>query len=316
MEKDNEFKVATLITVLVLFILSACTARQTFCTAEAKLCPDGSAVGRSGPNCEFAKCQSNSADSITELKYTLLEKFNNNILVCGPPVPQIGYETQELKKFDEIAKSAEFNSILNHKGLTNSEKWSDNDKLIVVREHEKLSAIALEEVGDKYKFNLISQGFQYEGFIASDGKIEVTKKKDYPYGCPICLSGETLISTSTGQIKIKNLQNGMEVLTADNSGNQQRAIILEAARTRVPENHKMVHLLLKDGRELFASLGHPAADGRKIGNLRKGDNLDGSEILISELIDYKENFTYDILPSGNTGTYWANGILIGSTLKR
>jgi len=26
------------------------------CTTEAKLCPDGSAVGRTGPKCEFAKC--------------------------------------------------------------------------------------------------------------------------------------------------------------------------------------------------------------------------------------------------------------------
>ncbi|MEK7613679.1 MAG: hypothetical protein AAB439_02275 [Patescibacteria group bacterium] len=26
------------------------------CTADAKLCPDGSAVGREGPNCEFAAC--------------------------------------------------------------------------------------------------------------------------------------------------------------------------------------------------------------------------------------------------------------------
>jgi len=26
------------------------------CTEEAMICPDGSAVGRSGPNCEFAKC--------------------------------------------------------------------------------------------------------------------------------------------------------------------------------------------------------------------------------------------------------------------
>lgn len=26
------------------------------CTMEAKLCPDGSYVGRSGPNCEFAEC--------------------------------------------------------------------------------------------------------------------------------------------------------------------------------------------------------------------------------------------------------------------
>lgn len=27
------------------------------CTMEALLCPDGSAVGRVGPNCEFAPCQ-------------------------------------------------------------------------------------------------------------------------------------------------------------------------------------------------------------------------------------------------------------------
>lgn len=26
------------------------------CTMEAKICPDGTAVGRSGPNCEFAAC--------------------------------------------------------------------------------------------------------------------------------------------------------------------------------------------------------------------------------------------------------------------
>lgn len=30
--------------------------RPTACTMEAKVCPDGSAVGRTGPNCEFAAC--------------------------------------------------------------------------------------------------------------------------------------------------------------------------------------------------------------------------------------------------------------------
>lgn len=30
--------------------------RQVACTLEAKLCPDGTAVGRSGPNCEFVQC--------------------------------------------------------------------------------------------------------------------------------------------------------------------------------------------------------------------------------------------------------------------
>ncbi len=30
------------------------------CTLEAKICPDGSAVGRTGPNCEFATCPTGS----------------------------------------------------------------------------------------------------------------------------------------------------------------------------------------------------------------------------------------------------------------
>ncbi len=29
------------------------------CTLEAKICPDGSAVGRTGPNCEFTECPAN-----------------------------------------------------------------------------------------------------------------------------------------------------------------------------------------------------------------------------------------------------------------
>jgi hypothetical protein len=31
-------------------------AGLTACTQEAKLCPDGSTVGRTGPNCTFAPC--------------------------------------------------------------------------------------------------------------------------------------------------------------------------------------------------------------------------------------------------------------------
>jgi len=32
------------------------TPNQTACTLEAKLCPDGTSVGRSGPSCAFAAC--------------------------------------------------------------------------------------------------------------------------------------------------------------------------------------------------------------------------------------------------------------------
>ena len=32
---------------------------QRACTEEAKICPDGSSVGRTGPSCEFAPCPEN-----------------------------------------------------------------------------------------------------------------------------------------------------------------------------------------------------------------------------------------------------------------
>lgn len=35
------------------------------CTAEAMICPDGSAVGRTGPNCEFSPCPTGTTPSIS-----------------------------------------------------------------------------------------------------------------------------------------------------------------------------------------------------------------------------------------------------------
>jgi len=43
------------------------TPAPVACTMEAKLCPDGSAVGRTGPNCEFAPCPQASAKPTSTL---------------------------------------------------------------------------------------------------------------------------------------------------------------------------------------------------------------------------------------------------------
>ena len=40
----------------VLRLMSDSIREPIFCTQEAKLCPDGSYVGRTGENCEFAEC--------------------------------------------------------------------------------------------------------------------------------------------------------------------------------------------------------------------------------------------------------------------
>lgn len=42
------------------------------CTEEAKLCPDGSAVGRTGPSCEFAPCAfPNVEDAATDIAFVV-----------------------------------------------------------------------------------------------------------------------------------------------------------------------------------------------------------------------------------------------------
>ena len=52
-------KIVGVLGVLVLLsILTGCQSDSPpqACTADEKVCPDGSAVGRSGPDCEFAPC--------------------------------------------------------------------------------------------------------------------------------------------------------------------------------------------------------------------------------------------------------------------
>ena len=45
---------------------------QIACTMEAKLCPDGSYVGREGPLCEFAECPATPSTTETKIKAKLL----------------------------------------------------------------------------------------------------------------------------------------------------------------------------------------------------------------------------------------------------
>ena len=50
------------------------------CTEEVKLCPDGSYVGRTGPDCEFAECSAantniNSSDDSSEDEYLQITEW-------------------------------------------------------------------------------------------------------------------------------------------------------------------------------------------------------------------------------------------------
>lgn len=134
-------------------------------------------------------------------------------------------------------------------------------------------------------------------------------------GCPICLAGNTLIDTPSGKILVKDLKVGMPVWTTDKTGQRIYDVIMKTSKVPVSPTHRMVHLVLDDGRALFISPGHPTIDGRTVGDLTINNLYDGASVVNIERVSYGENATYDILPFGDTGFYWANGILVGSTLR-
>ena len=133
--------------------------------------------------------------------------------------------------------------------------------------------------------------------------------------CPICLAAGTLIDAPQGAIRVETLQVGDQVWTKNAAGERVIGVILQTGSVRVPATHQIIHLSLSDGRELWASPGHPTADGRRLADLKVGDVIDGARVTSVERMLYQGQSTYDLLPSGSTGFYWADGILMGSTLK-
>jgi hypothetical protein len=79
-------------------------------------------------------------------------------------------------------------------------------------------------------------------------------------------------------------------------------------------NHRMVRVELASGSVLDISAPHPTADGRTFGALAPGELLGGVLIEKVSRVPYTEPYTYDILPGSDSGTYFAGGVLIGSTL--
>jgi hypothetical protein len=130
-----------------------------------------------------------------------------------------------------------------------------------------------------------------------------------------CLPGSSLISTPDGERAVKDLMEGDVVWTVDVDGRKMKAALAQVVRRPAAKDHIVAHIALEDGRTLVVSPGHPTIDSRELGALKMGDVLDGARIRSLHVRPYTEQYTYDILPEGDTGAYWADGILIGSTLS-
>ena len=135
----------------------------------------------------------------------------------------------------------------------------------------------------------------------------------YPPGCPvpICLSLDTKIRMPNAQKRVADIKVGDLVLT----DNEKAVKVIRTSKVEV-KNHIILQVTFNDARVLEISPNHPTGDGRLFKSLKVGDIVDDRMVVRIKTVPYNFKYTYDILPDSDTGNYYANGILIGSTLAK
>ncbi len=259
----------------------------------------------------------------TDLKYLVLAHFPD-FFYCDPDFFPIARATDAVQlarqRLPEMQADAEvFQSILRHNGLTGLTTFTDDQVVAIYTDYKKLNAVPLQPADVGYSFEITisagKSGQRIAGSIDAGGNISVQSQTPTVATCPICLSAQTRIDTPGGPVLVTDLKVGDLVWTLNAAGQRVAEPLVAVGSTAVPPTHAMVHLVLVDGRELWASPGHPTPDDRRLGDLHAGDLFDGSRVTVAELVPYGLPATYDILPAGATGDYWANGILLASTLR-
>ena len=263
--------------------------------------------------------------SVPQLKFAVMDSVGRPVY-CDPdfyPIAREGGEqANAISTYPQIKADTEaYAAILAHEHLPSGD-LTDAQKLVAYRAWKLLRGLVLTETyaGQQYVFQYRVQpsGATYQmvaGTVRVDGVVNVTSRTaSGAPPCPICLAASTLVATPNGSVRVTDVRVGTIVWTQAADGSRVAAPVAAVGSMEVPAGHMMVHLILADGRQLFVSPGHRAADSRPVGTLKQGDQLDGSTVSYWELVPYAGERTYDILPAGATGRYWANGILLASTI--
>jgi hypothetical protein len=259
------------------------------------------------------------------LRYRLVDQLGRPLL-CDPDFYPVARADEAVLAHLHLAAiradAPTYAAIVAHLGIDPLAAPTAAQVLAIYRDWKMLRALILTNAESRFAFDYIAatdasgaSGFHVVGTIDASGAIAVEQRvSSGPPPCPICLARGTRIATPDGEHRVEDLRVGMAVWTTDAAGRRVAGVVIEVGSTPVPATHEVVHLVLSDGRTVGVSPGHRLADGRRVGDLQRGDPVDRATVVSAVLEAYDGGATFDLLPSGPSRTYWANDILLASTL--
>ena len=247
---------------------------------------------------------------------------------CDPDSYPIGRDEQQsaIERYPQIRTEDPelFEAVARDLGIDPAAAHTDAEKLALWRGWKLAASIQLDPIGgDRYRFDYLAQpvdgaaeGLRTGGIIDATGTIEIEQQAaaGEPM-CPICLARGTMIDTPDGPIAVELLRIGDPIWTMDANGRRVPGTVIALGSVTAPLEHRVIRLTLADGRSVTASPGHPLADGRALGELAIGDLVDGSPITNLASVPYTGGQTFDLVASGPTGSYFSDGIPLGTTLR-
>jgi hypothetical protein len=261
-----------------------------------------------------------------QLRLAVIERLGPR-WYCDPdeyPVAHGDEQQRAIERFEEMRTEQEtYWAIAGMLGIDATGAVTDAQKLAIYRLWKVALSIPMDPIGGgAYRFDYLAQpvgggaqGLRTAGIMNADGTMTIEQQA--PAGsppCPICLARGTMIDTPAGPIAVEAVRLGDPIWTRDAAGNRVAGTVIALGSTTAPADHHVIRLTLLDGRTVTASPGHPLADGRQLGALKVGDIVDGSAIASLEVLPYSGGETFDLVASGATGTYYSDGIPLGTTL--
>jgi len=284
---------------------------------EEKIEQEETTKNQCGPICclEYEKCLvvDDPKDGVADFKCIPLYGSSGNINEeCKCPDGYKWTGSNCISKTELEFCTSNFNPVCGCDGMTYSNSCVAMQNGIKIFTKGKCPELISCETNDDCPSGVCDDGTKYKKYSCIENKCrELFFEHDL---CGLnetnCCSAKTRIRTAGIEKEILQIMIGDLVLT-DN----KKTVRVSKVKKEKSKKQKILKVKLNDATILEISPEHPTADGRKFKDLKPSDKLDGRLVVESQIVPYFYKYTYDILPDSKTGNYYANGVLVGSTLK-